>query len=362
MFASDADFLRALGEEPALSARGVIARARELRFQALVRWSGPEGAGEAAFRADAEYFYPSSTVKAAQALAACEKVSSLRAAGVSVTLDTAMVFGDEARPVTLHENLRRALIVSDNPAANRLLDLVGFDELHERAARWGLNSLNLRHALSEARTPVTATRRVALAGSDEVIAPARVGVLRKRVEMPGLMVGRGFARAGASGPSEIEPGAVDFGVKNRVSLSDLCTLMELIARPERFPPAQRPDVDSDSRAELLWAMSARPSECPAPTLETPAGGEDDLRPLARGLARDVPAGTRVIEKIGQAYGFTTSVAAVEVGQTLVSVAATIETNANGILNDDRYEYRELGEPAIRGVGEAVGLAARARLG
>ncbi len=75
------------------------------------------------------------------------------------------------------------------------------------------------------------------------------------------MVGRGFARGGASGPSEIEPGAVDFGVKNRVSLSDLCTLMELIARPERFPPAQRPDVDSDSRAELLWAMSARPSEC-----------------------------------------------------------------------------------------------------
>ncbi len=70
----------------------------------------------------------------------------------------------------------------------------------------------------------------------------------------------------------------------------------------------------------------------------------------------------MIEKIGQAYGFTTSVAAVEMGQTLVSVAATIETNANGVLNDDRYEYRELGEPAIEAVGGAVGRAVRSLLG
>lgn len=355
MFASDGEFLRALSEEPILAGARVIGRARELRFQALVRWSGPEGTGEAAFRADEEYFYPASTVKAAQALAACEKLATLRMSGRAITLDTPLVFGDEARPVTLREDLRRTLIVSDNPAANRLLDFVGVDELHERAARWGLHSLAVRHALSEVRSPVTGTRRVALAQSGEVIVPARVGTLRARVEVPGLLVGRGFARAGV-----IEPGAVDFGTKNAVRLGDLCTLMELIAMPERFPPAQRPDVDAQARAELVWAMSARPGECQSPVLETPPGGEEDLRPLARGLSRGLLPSMRVIEKIGQAYGFTTSAAAFVRGETVVSVAATIETSANGILNDDRYEYRELGEPAIEAVGAAVGRAASRR--
>ena len=68
----------------------------------------------------------------------------------------------------------------------------------------------------------------------------------------------------------------------------------------------------------------------------------------------------MIEKIGQAYGFTTSAAAFEREGVVVSLAATIETNANGILNDDAYEYRELGEPAIEAVGRLVGRSLLAR--
>jgi hypothetical protein len=361
VFASDDEFRRALEREPILA--GVIGRAGERRFQALARWSGPDGTGEVGFRADAEYFYPASTAKAVQALAACEKLATLRARGPAndaetISLDTPIVYGEETQSFTLREDLRRALIVSDNPAANRLLDFVGFDELHERAARWGLASLAVRHALSEVRTPTTMTRRVRLAEGAE-IEPERVGLIRARENVPGLLVGRGFAR-----PGGIEMGPADFALKNRVTLADLCTLMELILSPERFPPARRPDLGPAERAELLRAMSARPGECRSPALELPAGGEDDLRPLARGLAAGRGEGrsadVRVIEKIGQAYGFTTSAAAFEREGVVVSLAATIETNANGILNDDAYEYRELGEPAIEAVGRLVGRSLLAR--
>jgi hypothetical protein len=36
------------------------------------------------------------------------------------------------------------------------------------------------------------------------------------------------------------------------------------------------------------------------------------------------------------------------------VAATIYTNADGVLNDDRYEYKEVARPFFGELGKAVG--------
>ena len=59
---------------------------------------------------------------------------------------------------------------------------------------------------------------------------------------------------------------------------------------------------------------------------------------------------------GEAYGFSVENAYVEDRETgrALFLAATIYTNADGVLNDDRYEYAEVAKPFFALLGEALG--------
>ena len=63
----------------------------------------------------------------------------------------------------------------------------------------------------------------------------------------------------------------------------------------------------------------------------------------------------IYNTIGQAYGFTTENAWVVDRPTGRSffLAATLYTNRDGVLNDDRYEYQEIALPFLADLGEAV---------
>jgi hypothetical protein len=71
----------------------------------------------------------------------------------------------------------------------------------------------------------------------------------------------------------------------------------------------------------------------------------------------------VANKLGRAYGFSVDNAYVdsregEGGEKGASpraffLAATIETNANGVVNDDRYEYEPVADAFMEHVAETV---------
>jgi hypothetical protein len=63
----------------------------------------------------------------------------------------------------------------------------------------------------------------------------------------------------------------------------------------------------------------------------------------------------VLNKVGQAYGFTIENAYIEdltTGEAFF-LAATIYTNQDGILNDDAYEYTTLAEPFMSELAREV---------
>ena len=71
---------------------------------------------------------------------------------------------------------------------------------------------------------------------------------------------------------------------------------------------------------------------------------------------------QVFGKSGMAYGFLSEVAyVVDRGSGAeFLLGATIHTNADGIYNDDRYEYDTAGLPFLAAVGHAVLDAERSR--
>ena len=100
-----------------------------------------------AFRADAEYFYPASTVKLFGAIAACVALRELARAHPGLDKDTPLAFGacpreadeteteTENEVTTLRSELAKLFLTSDNRAFNRCFDLCGPSGIRRWTAR-----------------------------------------------------------------------------------------------------------------------------------------------------------------------------------------------------------------------------------
>jgi hypothetical protein len=102
------------------------------------------------------------------------------------------------------------------------------------------------------------------------------------------------------------------------------------------------------------AMLPRESKDPAyPETEYPDGYARFFM-LGDRRARK-PDGLHLVGKVGDAYGFATDVEYITADGSNVEclLSANVYVNADGIFNDDRYEYDTLGYPFLATLGRAV---------
>jgi hypothetical protein len=323
------------------------------------------------YRLDAEYFYPASAVKPLAAVAALEHLKALReTTGLDLTIDTPLVYSPlfpgevevsrdpsnhTGGTVTLRHEIRKMLLVSDNEAFNRLYELVGPDGLARTLSRAGLPDAWIVHRLAEARTPAENLRlpRIDFVGPDfrhtlprrDVPEPAPASAV------PGLLVGRAHLERGRHLPTPF-----DFSDRNRVPLADLQRALCMIVRPEVDCGAGRLNLDSADRELLREALSQYPRESANPVYD-PADYPDTWgKFLLPGLDRVLPRERfRIHNKNGLAYGFNLDNAWVEDTETGRGffLAVTLYTNANGVVNDNRYEHVAVALPFLAALGEAV---------
>eukprot|EP00959_Pyramimonas_sp_CCMP1952_P136447 2855543-Pyramimonas_sp.AAC.1 len=124
------------------------------------------------YRLGEEYFYPASAVKACAVVAAMQTLrEQADALQIPLGLTSRLVLhpspsdGPQAevervdesnvvdRTITVAHEVRKLFLVSDNPAFNRLYNLVGQRKLNECMWNAGLGSVRLRHRLYD-RVPV----------------------------------------------------------------------------------------------------------------------------------------------------------------------------------------------------------------
>lgn len=323
------------------------------------------------FRAGAEYFYPASTVKLFAAVAAAQKIAALReATGLAIDLDTPLIYHPlfedeelekedpdnvEGGAITVRQQIREIFLVSDNQAFNYLYELVGQDDLAESMLMAGLESPRIVHRLSEFRSAEENLQspRIDFVGEDfKYSLPQRTATpLPPADPVEGIKVGKAYM----SGDQRIDE-PMDFTPKNHFPLADLQRGLCMLVRPDVDCGGAGFVLVDDDRGMFLEALSQYPRESTNPIYDPQEYPDDYVKDLLPGLLRVFPKERiGIYNKTGQAYGFSTENAWIidRADGNGFFLAATLYTNANGILNDDEYEYDEIAKPFMANLGEVA---------
>jgi hypothetical protein len=370
-------------EDPSL--RVLAEKAEEYRLQVLVgeiatRPSGAPCLVQHSYRVDAEYFYPASTIKLVAAIGALQELEALDSARKDpLTIDTRLHIHRLERPplpgklepqlvspdtaaVSLRHLISAALVQSDNPSYNRLVDFAGLERLNPEMWAAGLEHTQIRHRFTQPALSPENNRyapRVTLSGAGEeaLLLPERhASFTFPSLNIPGGTVGDAYydwELKQAISRLEDPEHRNDLSEKNTTSLHDLQLLLAHLVDPQLSSQLQI-TLRPEHRALLLDLMSAAPK----PVEDVPFRQvEAYYRPLLPGVLRVIPDRDRLryTNKMGQSYGFYVDSAYIEDLETgrAFFVAASIHANANGVLNDNIYQYDTIAAPFMANLGERL---------
>ena len=177
------------------------------------------------------------------------------------------------------------------------------------------------------------------------------------------------------GTAHITPAGVkvdaplDCSTRNRATLDSLQAALVRIARPDLAPVADadakhepseargKPEPLSEPHRQLLLeVMSGYPRDSNDTAYDPGVYPDHYGKLFLRGLTRVVPQASLVVaNKLGRAYGFSVDNAYVSDAKTGRGffLAASVETNANGVVNDDVYEYESVADPFMENLAETI---------
>jgi hypothetical protein len=311
-----------------------------------------------------KYFYPASTVKLAAAVVALEKLNRLgidknahmftesaRSEQTAVTADTT---SEDGFPSVAHY-IRKIFLASDNDAFNRLYEFIGQEELNETLHRKGYQNVRIVHRLDDTSFD---------SESNRYTNPVRFEMHGKTIyQQPATYASKTYFASSSIpvGAGHVEDGALtdkpfDFAQKNYFALEDQHRLMKAVFFPDQTPPQQRFDLTNDDYTFLYKYMSQFPVETSFPEHYTDDYYDGYVKYLMFGGTQTrLPRHIRLFNKSGEGYGYLLDnayIADFEKGIEFL-LTAVIYVNADGIINDDKYDYKSIGLPFMANLGKAI---------
>ncbi|MFY8207407.1 MAG: serine hydrolase [Arenimonas sp.] len=305
------------------------------------------------------WFSTGSVAKLPMALLACERIAAMGfdlRAQIGFTQPPIGGEWPDQEPAfeALARSLTRIFTISENPPFNRLYDFLGVDAIHDRLAALGYPAARMISRMSAPVRENVRTRAGQIRdGSGRVLAefPERSGSAR-RFPFGSALTGSGFLHD----DGRLETGPHDFSAANFIPLSDSQQMLKALVDPSSVPAHQRWAIPESMRREVLRIMAMLPRESTDPVYPESEYHDGYARFFLIGDSRArKPEGLHLIGKVGDAYGFATDVEYITADGSAVEclLSANVYVNADGIFNDDRYEYETLGYPFLAALGRAV---------
>jgi hypothetical protein len=313
-----------------------------------------------------EYFNPASTVKLPLAFLALEKMDSLSRYGVDLftpmltdsgysAQTTAHVDSSSANGLpSLAQYIKKIFLVSDNDAYNRLYEFLGQASINGRLWQMGYKDIRITRRfvpMDEEENRHTNPIRFEKDGRLLYAQPPAVSALPFDFSRKILIGHAHYDRY-----DKLIPEPMDFTRHNNFPLEDQQQILRSVLFPGSVPPSQRFHLSREDYRFLYRYLSQYPSEEAHPQYDTAAYPDSYTKFfLFRADRAPIPHTIRIFNKPGWSYGFLTDNAYIADFKNKVEfmLSAVIYVNSDGILNDDKYEYEEIGYPFFKEIGNII---------
>jgi hypothetical protein len=313
-----------------------------------------------------DYFNPASMVKLPVAVIALEKMRGLRKKGVDkfspMLTDSAYSRQTRVLKDSTSENgypsvahyVNKIFYVSDNDAYNRLYEFNGQQYMNERLWKMGYKDMRItRRFVTMNEDENRHTNPIRFLKNDDTIytqAPAFNTIpfnFSKKI-----LIGK--AHLDRQDKLINEP--MDFTTHNNAPLNDLQQILQSVLFPSSVPKNKRFRLKKEDYRFLYTAMSTLPTETRYPRYDTSEFFSSYTKFFMFKSGRTIiPSNIRVFNKTGWSYGFLTDVAYIVDFEKNIEfmLSGTIYVNADGVLNDNKYEYEQTGYPFFKEVGNII---------
>lgn len=312
------------------------------------------------------YFNPASMVKLPLAFLALEKLNHLNIKGVD-KFTTIQFDSSHPKQKILHADstaasglpsiahlIRRAFLISENDPYNRLYQFVGQQEINRNLHAKGYRETRITRQFmgfsEEGNRHTNPVRFIDDKGSLLYAQPPAYNTdsfdFSREIKL---------GKAHWDSNDNLVQSPFDFTKHNNIPLEDLQQILQSVLFPSSVPSSQRFKLKKDDLDFLYQYLSQYPSETSYPKYDTNEFYDSYVKFFFRDSTRQMPAHVRVFNKTGWSYGFLTDVSYVAdfKNQLEYMLSATVYVNSDGILNDGKYDYDQLGYPFLYQLGQAV---------
>lgn len=314
------------------------------------------------------YFYPASTIKLPVSILALQKLNELKSYGIdkNTTMLTGAAYSGQTAvyndPTTFDGRpnvanyIKKILLVSDNDAYNRLYEFLGQQYINEQLHSKGYDSAaiitRLQLALTEDENRHTNPIQFIQANNEILYEQAMQNSTLKYAGRNDF-IGKGFYKNDV-----LINSPMDFSKKNKLCLEDLHIILTSLIFPNSIKAAQRFNITDNDRKFLLKYMSQWPTESTYPPYATDSINYYPAycKFIFCGASKQpIPNNIRIFNKVGDAYGQVIDAAYFVDFEHKVEfiLSAAIYCNADGILNDDKYDYESIGYPFMKNIGQVI---------
>lgn len=313
-----------------------------------------------------QYFNPASTVKLPVALLALEKLNELNVQGLDMNTtmltDSAYNKQEKVNIDSTAENglpsiaqyIKRIFLISDNDAYNRLYEFVGQQTLNEKLWEKGYTGTRItRRFVPMTEEENRHTNPIRFLKNDSLVYAQAAAYSNIQFDFSKKhLVGNGYI----DNDDKLVMQPKDFTTHNIFPLEDMQHMLQAVLFPESVSQQQRFNLTDEQYKFLYKYMSAYPSESRYPKYDTTEYFNSYTKFFFFRAHKDsIPYSIRVFNKAGWTYGFLSDIAYIVDFKNHVEfmLTATIYTNSDGILNDDKYDYEDVGYPFFKEVGNIL---------
>ncbi|MBI2271791.1 MAG: serine hydrolase [Bacteroidetes bacterium] len=318
-----------------------------------------------------EFFYPASLVKLPCSLLAIEKINSLNDKGL--TLNTVMLTDSTNAcqkkvyidPTAVNDKpsvanyLKRMLLVSDNEAYNRIYEFLGQEYIHNTLNSKGYSSTRILNRFdADCSLELNRfTNRVSFfdsTGKLLYIKDAQENKMKYDPPLGQVKKGRGYLDRN----DKYVNGPKDFTYSNYLSLSDVNEMLQSVIFPGSVNEKKRFELTESDRMLLLKNMSMYPRESAGPLYNKEKYFDSFKKYFIYGRnnkSRVSSDTLRIFNVVGQSYGYLSDCAYIVDYKNKIEfmLSAVIYVNKDGVINDNKYEYKEIGFPFLLDLSKAI---------